>query len=79
MIWTCAWGDPAYMMYASVVLCLVDSPFFVSNGHGIIQCGPTEISGLVGVIGIGIASLSGADTGRTGNRIARVSSRGLYS
>ena len=72
-------GDPAFMMYAPVVLRLVDSPFFVSNGHGIIQCGPTVIGGLVGVIGIGIASLSGAGTGRTGNRIARVSSRGLYS
>jgi hypothetical protein len=34
MMCTCAYGDPAHMMYAPVGLCVVGSPVvFGSNGH----------------------------------------------
>jgi len=48
MMCTCAYGDPAHMTYAPVGLCVVGSPVvFGSDGHRIIQCGPTVIAGLV--------------------------------
>jgi|HubBroStandDraft_6_1064221.scaffolds.fasta_scaffold169019_2 hypothetical protein len=48
MMCTCAYGDLAHMMYAPVGLCVVGSPVvFGSNGHLIIQCGPTVIAGLL--------------------------------
>src|SRR6266403_3191887 len=52
MMWTCAHGLPAHMMYAPVGLCVVGSPVvFGSKGHLIIQCGPTVIAGLVVSLG----------------------------
>src|SRR5260221_6663017 len=48
MIWTCAHGVPAHMMYAPVGSCVVGSPVvFGSKGHRIIQCRPMGIGGLV--------------------------------
>src|SRR5437879_8759136 len=44
MMCTCAYGDPANMLYAPVGLCVIGSPVaFGSNGHIFIQCGP-EVS-----------------------------------
>ena len=68
-------------MDAVACLCLVGSALvFAGNSHmihRITQCSPTVTC--VSVVGTGIASRCGAGTGRTGNRLARVLSGGLYS
>jgi hypothetical protein len=69
MMCTCAYGDPAHMMYAPVGLCVVGSPVvFGSNGHMIIQWGPTSMGMLVVERGSGLKEFFKYFTGRVLDR-----------